>query len=216
MSQSTDDFIRSSGNLAYVNTWLKLVGLVLLVVCLLLGTALLVKILDSRAEHVVPIVINQATGDATPVDFRVVDAAGEERAPVEIRKFAEDFLRELYTYNRFTVKGNLDSVIKWTTPEALRQVKEAVQLPRRAELITSNAQGLAELRNLLITDTQPLIRVQAYFQAKAMSQRDEVIEDNQFVTVMVIKPVKRSQRNPHGLIILEYRQSLFKEQKEEP
>lgn len=209
MSQATDDFIRSSGNLAYVNTWLKLVGLVLLLVCLLLGTALLVKVLDSRAEHVVPIVINQATGDAIPVDFKVVDASGEERSPVEIRKFCEDFLRELYTYNRFTVKTNLDAVVKSTTPEALRQVKEAVNLPRRAELIAGSAQGLAELRSFLITETQPLIKVQAYFQAKALSQRDEVIQDNQFLAVMLIKPVKRSQRNPHGLIILEYRQSLF-------
>ena len=215
MSQATDDFIRSSGNLAYVNTWLKLVGLVLLLVSLLLGTALLVKILDSRAEHIVPIVINQATGDAIPVDYRVADALGEQRAAVEIRKFSEDFLRELYTYNRFTVKNNLDSVIKWTTPEALRQVKEAVQLPRRAELIASNAQGLAELRNFLITETQPLIKVQAYFEAKAMSQRDELIEINQFLAVILIKPVKRSLRNPHGLIIIEYRQSSFKEGKEE-
>ena len=214
MSQATDDFIRSSGNLAYVNTWLKLVGLVLFLVCLLLGTALLIRILDSRAEHIVPIVINQANGDAIPVDFQVLDAAGEERSPIEVRKFSEDFLRELYTFNRFTVKTNLDAVIKWTTPEALRQVKEAINLPRRAELIASSAQGLAELQNFIITEAQPLIKVQAYFKAKAISQRDVVIEENQFLAVMLIKPVKRSQRNPHGLIILEYRQSPFKEGKE--
>ena len=56
MSIATDDFIRSSGNLAYVNTWLKLIALVLLLVSLLLGAALLVKIVDGRTEHVVPIV----------------------------------------------------------------------------------------------------------------------------------------------------------------
>jgi len=94
VSIATDDFIRSSGNLAYVNTWLKLFALVLLLVCLLLGAALLVKIVDDRTEHVVPIVINQAMGDAIPVDYRVVDAAGEERSPVEVRRFCEDFLTE--------------------------------------------------------------------------------------------------------------------------
>ena len=94
MSIATDDFIRSSGNLAYVNTWLKLFALLLLLVCLLLGAAVSVKIVDDRTEHVVPIVINQAMGDAIPVDDRVVDATGEERSPVEARRFCEDFLTE--------------------------------------------------------------------------------------------------------------------------
>ena len=128
MSTATDDFIRSSGNLAYVNTWLKLIALVLLLVCLMLGAALLVKIIDGRAEHVVPIVINQATGDAIAVDYRVVDAAGEERSPFEVRKFCEDFLAEAYTYNRYTVKTKLESIARWTAPEALTQVREALNL----------------------------------------------------------------------------------------
>ena len=145
MSIATDDFIRSSGNLAYVNTWLKLLVLVLLLVSLLLGAALLVKIIDGRKEHVVPIVINQAMGDAIAVDYRVADAAGEERSPVEVRRFCEDFLTEAFTFNRYTVKTNLESIARWTAPEALTQVREALNLPRRAELIARNAQGLAEI-----------------------------------------------------------------------
>ena len=39
MSQAVDDFIRSSGNLAFVNTWLKLIVLLLFVVSLVLGGA---------------------------------------------------------------------------------------------------------------------------------------------------------------------------------
>ncbi len=209
MSTATDDFIRASGNLAYVNTWLKLIALVLLLVSLMLGAALTVKILDSRAEHVVPIVINQATGDAIPVDYRVVDAAGEERSPVEVRKFCEDFLADAYTYNRFTVKTNLESLARWTAPEALTQVREAMNLPHRGELIARNAQSLAEVRNILITETKPLLSVQAYFHVKALSPADEVIEEGDFLAVLVIKPVKRSTRSPHGMIIIEYRQSIF-------
>jgi len=97
VSTATDDFIRSSGNLAYVNTWLKLIAFVLVLLSLTLGAALIVEVIDGRAEHVVPIVINQATGDAVAVDYRVVDAAGEERSPFEVRKFCEDFLTEAYT-----------------------------------------------------------------------------------------------------------------------
>ncbi len=209
MSTATDDFIRASGNLAYVNTWLKLIALVLLVISLLLGTALTIKIVDGRTEHVVPIVINQATGDAIPVDYRVVDAAGEERSPVEVRKFCEDFLADAYTYNRFTVKTNVEFLARWTAPEALTQVREAMNLPHRAELIGRNAQSLAEVRNLLITETKPLLSVQVYFHVKAVSPADELIEEGDYLAVLIIKPVKRSVRSPHGLIVIEYRQSSF-------
>jgi hypothetical protein len=214
MSKATDDFIRSSGNLAYVNTWLKLVSLVLTLVSLMLGAALLVKIIDGRAEHVVPIVINQATGDAIAVDYRVIDAAGEERSPFEVRKFCEDFLAEAYTYNRFTVKTKLESIARWTAPEALTQVREALNLSHRAELIGKNAQGLAELTSFLVTETRPLLKAQVYFHAKALSPSDEIIEEGNFLAVLAIKPVKRSARTPHGLMVIEYRQSPFQNKQE--
>jgi hypothetical protein len=215
VSTATDDFIRSSGNLAYVNTWLKMVALMLLLVCLMLGAGLLVKIIDGRAEHVVPIVINQATGDAIAVDYRVVDAAGEERSPFEVRKFCDDFLAEAYTYNRYTVKTKLESIARWAVPEALTQVREALNLPHRAELIGRNAQGLVELSSFLITETKPLLKVQAYFHVKAFSPTDEIIEEGNFLAVLVIKPVKRSTRSPHGLIVIEYHQSPFQNKSEE-
>ena len=214
MSKATDDFIRSSGNLAYVNTWLKLVSLVLILVCLMLGAALLVKIIDGRTEHIVPIVINQATGDAIAVDYRVIDAAGEKRSPFEVRKFCEDFLAEAYTYNRFTVKTKLESIARWTAPEALTQVREALNLSHRAELIGKNAQGLGELTSFLVTETKPLLKAQVYFHVKALSPSDEIIEEGNFLAVLAIKPVKRSVRTPHGLMVIEYRQSPFQNKQE--
>jgi hypothetical protein len=216
VSKATDDFIRSSGNLAYVNTWLKLIASALVLISLTLGAALMIKIIDGRAEHVVPIVINQATGDAIAIDYRVVDAAGEERSPFEVRKFCEDFLAEAYTFNRFTVKTNLESIARWTAPEALIQVRETLNLAHRAELIGKNAQGLAEVTSFLITETNPLLKVQVYFHVKAFSATDEVIEEGNFLAVLVIKPVKRSARSPHGLVVIEYRQSPFQNNPEEP
>ena len=215
MSNATDDFIRSSGNLAYVNTWLKLVALVLLLACLTLGASLLVKTIDSRTEHVVPIVINQATGDAIAVDYQVVDATGEERSPIEVRKFCEDFIAEAYTYNRYTVKTKLESIARWTVPEALTQVREALELPHRAELIGRNAQGLAELTSFLVAESKPLLKVQVYFHVKAYSSTDEIIEESDYLAVLILKPVKRSSRCPHGLLVIEYRQSPFQNKPEE-
>jgi hypothetical protein len=216
VSTATDDFIRSNGNLAYVNTWLKLIAFVLVLICLTLGVALIVEVIDGRREHIVPIVINQATGDAVAVDYRVVDAAGEERSPFEVRKFCEDFLTEAYTFNRFTVKTRLDSIARWTAPEALTQVREALNLPRRAELIRRNAQGLAEVTSFLITETKPLLKTQVYFHVKAFSATDEVIEEGNYLAVLLIKPVKRSARSPHGMIVIEYHQSPFQTNPEEP
>ncbi len=85
MSHATDDFIRSSGNLAFVNGYLKLMVLALLLFSLGLTGALVVKILDSRAKHIVPIAMNQATGDVVPIDYSGVDAANETCLPVEVR-----------------------------------------------------------------------------------------------------------------------------------
>jgi VirB8 protein len=217
MSHATDDFIRSSGNLAFVNGYLKLMVLVLLMVSLGLTGALVVKILDSRAEHIVPIAMNQMTGDVLPIDYTVVDAANETRLPVEVRKFCEDLIHEAFTFNRFTVKTKLESLAKWASPEALTQLKQAINLPKRSDLLVRNAQGMAEIESLVITDTQPLVRVQVYFQSKALAQTDDILDQGRWLAVLLIKPVKRSQRNPHGLIVMEYRQSQFAATKpEEP
>jgi hypothetical protein len=215
VSKATDDFIRSSGNLAYVNTWLKLIAFVLMLISLTLGAALMVKIIDGRTEHIVPIVINQATGDAIAVDYRVADAAGQERSPFEVRKFCEDFLAEAYTFNRYTVKTNLESIARWTAPEALTQVREVLNLAHRAELIGKNVQSLAEITSFLITETKPLLKAQVYFHVKVFSATDEIIEEGNFLSVLVIKPIKRSARNPHGLVVIEYRQSPFQNNPEE-
>ena len=100
-------------------------------------------------------------------------------------------------------------------PEALTQVREAVNLPHRAELIGRNAESLAELTSFLITETKPLLKVQAYFHVKAFSPSDEIIEEGNYLAVLIIKPVKRSTRSPHGLIVIEYRQSPFQNKPEE-
>ena len=205
----SDDFIRSSGNLAYVNTWLKLIALVLLILCLALTGVLAVKIMDSRTEHVLPIVINEATGDALVVDYKVIDATGEERAPVEVRKFCEDFLADAYTYNRFTVQTRLESLARSSTPESLNQIRDSLNLPRRADLISRNAQGLFEITSFMITESRPLVRAQIYFKTRVFAGTGELIEESNQLAVMTIRPVRRSTRNPHGLIVIEYRQSHF-------
>jgi len=211
----SDDFIRSAGNLAYTGTWLKGIALALLIVCLVMAGLVTVLIIDRRAEHVLPIVINEATGDALAVDYKVVDATGEERSPVEIRKFCEDFLSDAFTFNRFTVKSNLDALANHTTPEAMSQIRESLNLPRRAEHIGRNAQGLLDVSSFMITESRPVVKTQIYFRTKVFNQTGDLIEENNFISIMTIRAVRRSVRSPHGLVVIEYRQSPFKPNLEE-
>jgi hypothetical protein len=210
-----DDFIRTAGNLAYTSTWLKLIALVLLIISLVMTGFTAVLIIDRRAENVVPSVINESTGDALTVDYKVVDATGEQRAPVEVRKFCEDFLSDAFTFNRFTVRGNLDKLANHAAPEAMNQIRESLNLPRRAEQINRSAQGLFEITNFMIIESRPTLRTQVYFRTKVYTGSGDLIEENNWIAVMTIRPVRRSTRNPHGLIIVEYRQNQFKTTTEE-
>jgi len=208
-----DDFIRSAGNLAYTSTWLKGIAATLLLICLALTIGLVVLVINRSTEQVVPIVINEGTGDALAVDYKVVDATGEHRAPVEVRKFCEDFLSDAFTFNRFTVRSNLDALANHATPEALSQIRESLDLPRRSEFIGRNSQGMFEITNFMITDSRPL-RTQIYFRTRVFANTGELIEENNWVSIMTIRPVRRSSRNPHGLIVYEYRQNRYRPMEE--
>jgi hypothetical protein len=66
----------------------------------------------------------------------------------------------------------------------------------------------------MITESRPILKVQLYFTTKVLSQMDEIIEEDSSLGAFVIKPVKRSTRNPHGLIVIDYRQSPFQNKSE--
>ena len=209
MKRENEDYIHSSGSLAFTNVWLKMMVAVLLFACLGLAVSLVIKIIDGRKENIVPIVINQATGDALVVDYKIIDAQGEERSPVEVRKFCDDFLADAYTYNRFTVKSRLDALSKSAAPEALNQINNGLNLPRRSELVARNAQGLVELTSFMLMESRPTIKAQIYFRTKVLSPTGDVFEENNMLAVMTIRPIRRTERNPHGLIVIEYRQNPF-------
>jgi len=210
MSNAGDDFINAAGNLAYTSVWLKAVVIVLLLISITMTVFAAVLILDRRAEKVVPIVINEATGDALAVDYKVADAAGEQRSPVEVRKFCEDFLSDAFTFNRFTVKSNLDKLANHATPDAMSQIRESLNLPKRSEQINRNAQGLFEITNFMIVEARPTLRTQVYFRTRVFNGQGDLIEENQWISIMTIRPVRRSTRSPHGLTVIEYRQTPFK------
>jgi len=205
----TDDFIRVGGNLAYTNTWLKLICLVLIVLILTLSSAVIVLVAERTTERVVPIVINEATGDAMAVDYRVIDAAGELRSPVEVRKFCQDFFTDAFTFNRFTARTHLESLANYSTPAALEQIRASLNLAQRAEYMNRSAQGLFEITSFMITETQPALKIQIYFRTRVLAGNGDTLSENSQLAVLTVRPVRRTEQQPHGLIVIEYLQNPF-------
>ena len=204
------DYIINEGPVEYVGTWLKIMLLLLVFIIIGLTMALVIKTDEISKEKIIPIVINQATGDAMAVDFAVTDPAGEERAAVEVRKFCEDFLSDAFTFNRFTVRTNLDKVSSHSTPEALSQIRENLNLTQRSNLVSRNSQGMVDITNYIVQETKPNIRLQVYFRTRIFSSEGQLQETNHWVSIITITVTRRTARNPHGLAIIEYRQNPYK------
>jgi len=206
-----DDFIRSTGHLAFVNLFLKYAVFVLGLVCLGLTVSLVLLSRHVGEVKPLPIYVNAVTGEARPVDFQAIDARGQERLPVEVEAFVRAYLGSLYTYNRLTVRSNLDEAFAKTAPDAQGQVKRCADLPARADIIGRSGQGLCQVLSVSITESKPNLAVQAIFQKTVLAANDESIQDRRHLAVLRLKVVGRTVANAHGLVVVEYNESEFQE-----
>jgi len=172
MANGSDDFIRSTGNLAFVNLFLKYTVAVLGLA--VLGLTIYLIHLSGKVGQVkaLPIYVNTITGETKPVDFSVIDAQGRKRLPAEIENFTRMYLDALYTYNKLTVKSNMDQAFFCTAPDGLAQVKECLGLAQRADIISRGGQGLCEILGVSIMGTTPNITVQSVFKKKLFGFND--------------------------------------------
>ena len=206
-----DDFIRSTGNLAFVNLFLKYAVFILGLVCL--GLVVSLGLLSRHVGEIkpLPIYVNAVTGEARPVDFQAIDARGQERLPVEVEAFVREYLGSLYTYNRLTVRSNLDEAFTRTAPDAQGQVKLCADLPGRADLIGRSGQGLCQVLGVSITESKPNLAVQAIFRKTVLAANDEPVQDRRYLAVLRLKVAGRTVANAHGLVVVEYNESEFQE-----
>jgi len=211
MANGSDDFIRSTGNLAFVNLFLKYAVIVLGLA--VLGLTICLIHLSGKVGQVkpLPIYVNTITGETKPVDFSVIDAQGRERLPAEIENFTRTYMDNLYTYNNLTVKSNMDRAFCRTAPDGLAQVKECLGLAQRADIISRGGQGLCEILGVSIMGTTPNITVQAVFKKKLFGFNDEMVSESTYVAIIKMKPIARQVQNAHGLAVVEYSENLFKE-----
>ena len=207
-----DDFIRSTGNLAFVNLFLKYAVFVLGLVCLGLTVSLVLLARHVGEVKPLPIFVNAVTGEAKPVDFKAIDAQGRERLPVEVEAFVREYLGCLYTYTRLTVRSNLDEAFARTAPEAQSQVRLFADLAGRAEAIARSGQGLVQVQNVSILQSSPNLAIQAIFRKTALNYNDEVAKEQKCTAVLKLKVVARTVANAHGLVVVEYNESPFEEE----
>lgn len=205
---NVDDYIRSTGHLAFVNLFLKYALFVLGLVCVGLVVALVLISRHAGEVRAIPIVINEATGESWPIDWRVVDAAGEDRKPAEVHYFVRQLLRNIYTYTRYTASSNLAEAFRCCVPDATRQVKHAVNIEARQRELQTGSQGVIEFQAVNILQTSPNILVQCYFSSKTISLQGQT-DSQRRVASLRLKTVPRTADTPSGLLLVEYSQSNF-------
>jgi len=201
-----DDFIRSTGNMAFVNTFLKFTCLVLAVAVLGLSGMVVYLGASVRNQKPLPIFIDNDSGSARPVDFQAIDAAGENRVEPEIISFANDYIGNLYTYNKYTVKSNLENVLAVSSEEAVNALRRYWKISARQSAISSGGQGLSKIQSSVIVNGLPDLRVQVFFQKMIVGSSGDEGRQTKHVAVLRIKTVVRSVGNPHGLHAIEYRE----------
>lgn len=201
-----DDFIRSTGNMAFVNTFLKFTCLILSFTVLALAGTLVYLGGKVRNQKPLPIFIDRDTGTARPVDFHAIDAAGEKRVESEVLAFVNEYIGNLYTYNKYTVRSNLEKVLAVSSDETLNALRKYWKISARQSRIHSGNQGLARIKTTVIVNALPDLRVQVFFGKSVIGERGDERNSSRNVAVLRIKPVVRSMTNPHGLYVVEYRE----------
>jgi hypothetical protein len=207
MTIGGDDQIKAVANLCFVNTVIKYVCLVESILLLGLLGVDLVLMNQVRGARPIPIFINTDTGTARAVDFKAVDASGESRHESEITDFVTNFVQSLYTFNKFTVRTNLEHALALSAPEAGNAVKLYWEQGGRPQYLGAGYQGLSDIRSVLTLATAPDIRVQVFFSKRTLNGEGDVVNETHHMAVLRIRTILRQVQNAHGLCVVEYREN---------
>ena len=208
---TVDDYIRSTGNMAFANLFLKYALFITGLVCIGLVVALIMISRHAGEVKTIPIIINEATGESRPIDWRVVDAAGEERKPVEVKYFVQQLLRNVFTYTKYTAATNLTEAFRFCVPDVVLQIKSVIGIETRQNMLNAGDQGLVEIQAVNILQTAPNILVQVYFVQRTIQSVGEPEAQRQVASVR-LKTVPRSEANPAGILVVEYSQAKFEKE----
>jgi len=209
-NRNVDDFIFAWGNPRLVVFYQKLVIYTLIPV--IIAMSILLIVLSTKVNEVtpLPIYIDREAGTARCVDYKVVDALGKERSPAEIKGFIEQFLLDFYTFNKFTIKSNLQKALVNCHQLVKDRAKELLKESKRIENLGSGRQGICEIGSILIMETKPDIKVQVMFSAKLLDGLGQLYSLINKRAVFRLKTIERNRAHAYGLYIIEYRETKEK------
>jgi type IV secretory pathway component VirB8 len=202
--------IKAHANIIFQNVFLKYILLVLTIVIVSLSGIVVYLVAKQRETKIQTIFVNTQTGAATQVNQETIDATGQKRHDSEIYAFVKEFLGNLYTFNRYTIKSNLENAFLVVATEAGGSVKMYWQLANKSDYLNSGYQGLCTVGNIIVLNTLPDLKVQVFFNRKVLNEGGQVVVDTEHVCIFRIKLVPRGNGNPHGFFITEYREESLK------
>ena len=206
-----DDWIRSVGNMTFVNTFLKYSLIVVLLVVVAEAIVIFNLALKVNEVKVMPIFIDRESGSARPVDFDVIDAAGERRPIVEIHDFCINYINNLHYFNIHTIETNLKRAFRVTASAAQNDLKNALMLSDRYDQSRSNMQGICDIKSFTILESKPNLKVEVVFKKKIVTAGGEIFKKTKHKAIMKLKTVKRMKGNAHGFYVNEYRENKILE-----
>lgn len=220
-AKSFESFITAWGAPMVVNRYLIIVVAFLLISTITNAVTNVYLYMESLKVKPMVVLADVNTGKAVPIGFEVYNADGEKIPPAVIRRFCIDFIINLYTYNRYTIKTNLDMVL--TQELCSEAVKNGVKLilknEERWNKKEKGIQGLVTIKSVKIISMRPSLRVEVLFFKKEISTNSTLDRNDEFVGVFNLKTTKEiTLNNPLGLHVVEYYEApinAIKEKKNE-
>lgn len=207
LTRGTSDYITAWGNHRLVNDVLKVMLLACIFVIVVLAGTVSYLAVKTSEQKPLPVFIDPYNGWAKPQKWEIVDASGDQRIANEIRRFSQDFIETLYTYNKFTVESNLRKVIELCDPEVKIIIRRYVESSDLPETVSRGGQGLCKVQTVIIQQNLPDLRVQIFFSKEIHRGEIVDVDKSNYVAMMRIKTILRTFDNPHGLQIVEYRET---------
>ncbi len=205
LSPGKDDLLHVWGN-AYAGLVLyKVATVILALVVVALSFSMVILAQKARDVKPLPIFIDRNTGITEPVAFELIDAAGEKRHESEVKDFVRNYLEDLYTFNVYTAKNNLEKCNRRSTVQAWSVIKEILLRDKRMDMVNQDNQGLVDIKLMIIQSLEPDVSIQVTFKKSVIMSSTRQEEER--VAVIKLRTVKRHEGNAHGMMVVEYRES---------
>lgn len=205
------NYINGIANLTVVRNFFFIGFIVVSIICI--GEMFLINSLSKvvKNQKPLPIFIDRTTGVAKEVDFKIIDAEGSKRHKSEVYDFVGNFINNLYTFNQYTIKSNLNRALSFCSKEAEASINKYL-IEERAKYMNDSIQGMCKIKSIEILEKLPDLKCRVvFFKSVVNIGSDTDIKKELFTAILRIKTIIRKRGNAHGFIIVEYWENKINE-----